>query len=105
MSAPYNVDGWRLDVAADLGYSPEYNHEFWKKFRKSVKDANPQAVILAEHYGDSYDWLSGGEWDTVMNYDAFMEPVTWFLTGMENTVTSTVRICSATQIIFWCYAS
>lgn len=35
-----------------------------------------------------------------MNYDAFMEPVTWFLTGMENTVTSTVRICSATQIIF-----
>ena len=70
-------------MAADLGYSPEYNHEFWKKFRKSVKDANPQAVILAEHYGDSYDWLSGGEWDTVMNYDAFMEPVTWFLTGME----------------------
>ena len=34
VSAPYNVDGWRLDVAADLGYSPEYNHEFWKKFRK-----------------------------------------------------------------------
>lgn len=26
VSAPYNVDGWRLDVAADLGYSPEYNH-------------------------------------------------------------------------------
>ena len=23
------------------------------------------------------------EWDTVMNYDAFMEPLTWFLTGME----------------------
>ena len=83
VSAPYNVDGWRLDVAADLGYSPEDNHELWKKFRKSVKDANPQAVILTEHYGDSYDWLSGGEWDTVMNYDAFMEPVTWFLTGME----------------------
>ena len=27
VSAPYNVDGWRLDVAADLGYSKEYNHE------------------------------------------------------------------------------
>ena len=27
--------------------------------------------------------LRGDEWDTVMNYDAFMEPVTWFLTGME----------------------
>ncbi|MDE7265754.1 MAG: alpha-glycosidase, partial [Clostridia bacterium] len=27
--------------------------------------------------------FKGGEWDSVMNYDAFMEPVTWFLTGME----------------------
>ena len=25
----------------------------------------------------------GDEWDTVMNYDAFMEPITWFLTGVE----------------------
>ena len=83
VSAPYNVDGWRLDVAADLGHTPEYNHEFWRKFRKKVKSANPNALILAEHYGDTRPWLSGGEWDSVMNYDAFMEPVTWFLTGMQ----------------------
>lgn len=83
VSPPYNVDGWRLDVAADLGHSNEYNHEFWKKFRMVVKEANPNAIILAEHYGDPTDWLQGDEWDTVMNYDAFMEPVTWFLTGME----------------------
>ena len=83
VSPPYNVDGWRMDVAADLGRSNEYNHEFWQKFRRAVKDANPNALILAEHYGDPSDWLKGDEWDTVMNYDAFMEPVTWFLTGME----------------------
>lgn len=83
VSPPYNVDGWRLDVAADLGRSNEYNHDFWKKFRRAVKDANPSALILAEHYGDPRDWLKGDEWDTVMNYDAFMEPITWFLTGME----------------------
>lgn len=83
VSPPYSVDGWRLDVAADLGRSNEYNHEFWQKFRRAVKDANPNALILAEHYGDPSDWLKGDEWDTVMNYDAFMEPVTWFLTGME----------------------
>ena len=83
VSPPYNVDGWRLDVAADLGRSNEYNHEFWQKFRRAVKDANPNALILAEHYGDPSDWIKGDEWDTVMNYDAFMEPVTWFLTGME----------------------
>ncbi len=83
VSAPYNVDGWRLDVAADLGHSPEFNHYFWKEFRRVVKEANPDAIILAEHYGSPKDWLGGDEWDTVMNYDAFMEPITWFLTGME----------------------
>jgi alpha-glucosidase len=83
VSPPYNADGWRLDVAADLGHSQEFNHHFWQEFRKAVKEANPNAIILAEHYGNTRDWLQGNEWDTVMNYDAFMEPVTWFLTGME----------------------
>ncbi len=83
VSPPFNADGWRLDVAADLGHSPEFNHKFWQEFRRVVKEANPEAIILAEHYGNTREWLQGNEWDTVMNYDAFMEPVTWFLTGME----------------------
>ncbi len=83
VSPPFNADGWRLDVAADLGHSVEFNHKFWRDFRKAVKEANPNALILAEHYGDPVDWLQGDQWDTVMNYDAFMEPLTWFLTGME----------------------
>lgn len=83
VSPPYNIDGWRLDVAADLGHSETYNHEFWRKFRRVVKEANPEAIIIAEHYGDAGSWLQGDQWDTVMNYDAFMEPVTWFLTGLE----------------------
>lgn len=83
VSEPFCVDGWRLDVAADLGHSSEYNHKFWADFRANVKEANPDAIILAEHYGDPGSWLQGDQWDTVMNYDAFMEPLTWFLTGME----------------------
>jgi alpha-glucosidase len=83
LAPPYNIDGWRLDVAADLGHSSEYNHQFWKEFRKAVKSVNPDALIIAEHYGDPSSWLSGEEWDTVMNYDAFMEPFSWFFTGLE----------------------
>jgi len=83
VSKPFCVDGWRLDVAADLGHSPEENHKFWADFRKVVKHANPEAIIIAEHYGDPTAWLDGKQWDTVMNYDAFMEPITWFLTGMQ----------------------
>ena len=83
ISPPYNADGWRLDVAADLGHSAECNHAFWKKFRREVKKTRPDALILAEHYGHAGDWLAGDEWDSVMNYDAFMEPVSFFFTGME----------------------
>ncbi len=83
VSEPFGVDGWRLDVAADLGHSVKFNHKFWQMFRKRVRSANPEAFIFAEHYGDPQGWFNGKEWDSVMNYDAFMEPVTWFLTGME----------------------
>ncbi|MBE5870968.1 MAG: glycoside hydrolase family 13 protein [Lachnospiraceae bacterium] len=83
VSPPFNVDGWRLDVAADLGHSHEFNLQFWKDFNRAVKEANPEAIVLAEHYGSPKEWIENGGWDTVMNYDAFMEPVTWFLTGMQ----------------------
>lgn len=83
VSPPFCADGWRLDVAADLGCSESFNHDFWRRFRQAVKEANPDALILAEHYGDPRAWLSGDQWDSIMNYDAFMEPITWFLTGME----------------------
>jgi len=85
VSPPYNADGWRLDVAADLGRSPEMNHKFWKAFYSAVKTANPNAIILAEHYffnGDTAFWVNNNEWDTIMNYDAFMVPMSWFLTGV-----------------------
>ena len=42
-----------------------------------------RSLILAEHYGDGSSWLGGDQWDTIMNYDAFMEPLSWFLTGLE----------------------
>ena len=83
LKEPYCIDGWRLDVAADLGHSEAFNHFFWKRFRNRVKAVNPEAVIIAEHYGDARAWLKGNEWDTVMNYDGFMDPVSSFLTGME----------------------
>ncbi len=83
VSPPYNADGWRLDVASDLGHSEAFNHYFWQRFRKVVKKANPDAVILAENYMESAHWLHGDEWDTIMNYEGFMDPVSWFLTGME----------------------
>ena len=80
---PYSIDGWRLDVAADVGHGEDFNHRFWRRFRRELKEVNPDLVIIAEHYGDPSAWLLGDQWDTVMNYDAFMDPLSYFLTGME----------------------
>ncbi len=83
VSEPYNADGWRLDVGADLGHSPEENHKFWQRFRQGVREANPNAIILGEHYEDPSPWFNGKEWDTIMNYEAFMDPIGLFLTGVD----------------------
>ncbi len=101
VSAPFYADGWRLDVAADLGKSNEANHLFWQQFRKSVSEANPEAFVLAEHYGEASQWLNGKEWDTVMNYDAFMEPVSWFFTGVSKHSTERREDLYANGKEFW----
>lgn len=106
VSPPFNADGWRLDVAADLGRTTAFNHAFWREFRNVVKNANPNAIILAEHYGEARPWLWGNEWDSIMNYDAFMEPLTWFLTGVSKHSTEARDDLYNNANVFWgsmCY--
>ena len=52
----YGIDGWRLDVA------DEVSHDFWRQFRKAVKAAKPDALIVGENWHDSRPWLE------IMNY-------------------------------------
>ena len=101
VSKPFCADGWRVDVAASVGNNREWNHHFWQDFRKAVKTANPEALIIAEHYGPAKSWLMGGEWDSVMNCEAFMEPVSWFLTGMERHANQYRREWLGNSDIFW----
>lgn len=101
VSPPFCADGWRLDVAADLGSTEEFNHTFWQEFRKTVKKANPNALILAEHYGEAKPWLLGDQWDSIMNYDAFMEPLTWFLTGVSKHSTDARDDLYNNADVFW----
>jgi 4-alpha-glucanotransferase len=63
--------GWRLDVADEL---PD---EFLKNLRKTVKETDPEAVILGEvwedasnkiSYGKIREYLLGEELDSVINY-------------------------------------
>lgn len=57
------VDGWRLDV------SPEVWPDFWRQFRKMVKQENPEAILVAECWDRSQEWVSVGDmFDGTMNY-------------------------------------
>ncbi len=57
------IDGWRLDVGDEI------IHSFWRRFRKCVKEENPDALIVGEAWHLTGDYLEGDEWDTIMNYD------------------------------------
>lgn len=60
-----DIDGWRLDVADEIG------HRFWKHFREAVKQVKPEALIVGEIWHYAGDFLEGDEWDSVMNYHFF----------------------------------
>ncbi|SEN06222.1 alpha-glycosidase [Lihuaxuella thermophila] len=69
------IDGWRLDVANEV------DHQFWRDFRKVVKEINPEALIVGEIWHDASAWLEGDQFDSVMNY-LFRESVLrFFATG------------------------
>jgi neopullulanase len=57
------IDGWRLDVPNEID-----DDEFWREFRRRVKNINPEAYIVGEIWGDASRWLQGDQFDAVMNY-------------------------------------
>ena len=60
------IDGWRLDVAYDVG------HPFWKDWRNLVKSINPAAYLTAElvfSIDQTRPYLQGDEFDATMNYN------------------------------------
>ena len=70
LKPPYNIDGWRFDVADVLARNNEIQlaHEIWPEIRRSIRKENPDAYILAEDWGDCGEYLQGREWDSPMNY-------------------------------------
>ena len=70
LKAPYNIDGWRFDVADTFARNNEVQlaHEIWPEIRRSIREENPDAAILAEDWGDCASYLQGKEWDSPMNY-------------------------------------
>lgn len=59
----FGIDGWRLDVPSEID-----DQAFWREFRRQVKDANSEAYLVGEVWGDASAWLRGDQFDATMNY-------------------------------------
>jgi cyclomaltodextrinase len=68
------IDGWRLDVAFDVG------HGFWHEWTDLVRSINSKAYITAEIWEreQAMEYINEDEFDAVMNYP-FLRAVHEFL--------------------------
>lgn len=56
------IDGWRLDVPYEI------HPDFWRRFRRRVKERFPDAYLVAEEWRDPVPYLHGDTFDGVMHY-------------------------------------
>ena len=71
----YDIDGWRLDV------SDEVSHDFWRRFRKEIKAAKKDCIIVGENWHDASNYLKGDQYDSIMNYAFTKACLDYFATG------------------------
>jgi alpha-glucosidase len=74
---PYAIDGWRFDVIHMLGEGAgaRNNAHHVRALRRAVREENPEAYVLGEHFAEATRWLQGDQEDGAMNYDGFGLPV------------------------------
>lgn len=74
---PFNMDGWRVDVANMSGRQGEldFTHDVARMTRHAMEDEGDDKLLIAEHFHDAGPDLDGDGWHGSMNYAAFMKPV------------------------------
>ena len=69
------IDGWRLDVAGEIGKG------FWKNWRAEVRSVYPEALIIAEIWSDADSMLHDEAFDGQMNYPFAYAVADWLSIG------------------------
>ncbi len=77
LRAPYDVDGWRIDVANMTGRlgATDVAHDVARTVRATVQAQRPDALVIGEHNHDASTDLDGDGWHGTMNYSGFSWPV------------------------------
>jgi alpha-glucosidase len=86
LQPPYSLDGWRIDVANMTGRyaDDDYTHEVARRTRATILAANPEGLLVSEHFHDAADDVRGDGWMSNMNYSAFTRPL-WAWVAQKGT--------------------
>lgn len=85
---PFNLDGWRVDVANMSGRLRELDltHEIARLARKAVESEGLEKILIAEHNHDASADLNGDGWHGNMNYTSFRNPAwNWLISESMST--------------------
>jgi len=86
---PFDLDGWRIDVANMTGRYGLHDHAntVAREIRATMDAVKPGSALLAEHCHDGSGDLLGDGWQGTMNYAGFTRPVWSWLTSADNGLT------------------
>lgn len=77
LNPPFNLDGWRIDVANMTGRlgARDHNAEVRRLIAHTVRETHPDALLVAESTNDATDDFQGDAWHGAMSYADFTRPI------------------------------
>ncbi|GAB3550387.1 maltodextrin glucosidase [Arthrobacter tumbae] len=83
LHAPFNLDGWRIDVANMTGRhgDVDLNRSVASAVRSTMRSVNPDTLLLAESTNDAAQDFDGDTWHGAMTYSNFTRPLWQWLAG------------------------
>jgi alpha-glucosidase len=83
LTAPYELDGWRVDVANMAGRlgTVDVNADLARGMRATMAALRDDLYLVAEHCHDASHDLAGDGWHGTMSYAGFTQPVWQWLRG------------------------
>ena len=86
LKAPYNLDGWRIDVANMTGrlLGEDLNAEVRQTIRRTMLEINPDTILLGESTNDASSDFQGDAWHGAMTYTNFTRPLWGWLSEPES---------------------
>lgn len=77
LKEPYNLDGWRIDVANMTGryLAEDLNAEVRQTIRATMLEVKPDTILLGESTNDASSDFQGDAWHGAMTYANFTRPL------------------------------